>query len=121
MTAASRYLIGLGAVGTGGLVAGLLAGPARAAVWAGAAIGLGLQGPLGWWLVRAVGRPRFFQVWGLGLLSRFGVLAAVGMVLLASDLPHAQAVLIALAGAFVALLGVEIAVLLGQRWTHEDV
>lgn len=120
MTAATRYLLGLGAVGAAGLLAGVIAGPARDAVWVAVAIALALQGPLGWWLVRAVGRPWFFQVWGVGLLGRFALLVAVGVVLLVGRHPDRDVMLIALAGALVALLAVEIAVLLGRHSTEED-
>lgn len=121
MTAASRYLTGLGAVGAGGAIAGLVAGPAREAVWIAAAVALTLQGPLGWWLIRSVGRPGFFLVWGAGLLGRFGVLAAAGFLLLAGLSGHQQAALMTLAGTLVALLGVEVVVLLGDRTKREDV
>lgn len=120
MSTESRYAIGLVAVGAGALVAGLAAGPSRTAVWAAAAVALALQGPLGWWLVRSVGEPRFFQVWGAGLLARLGLVGAAGAVLLVSRDPGAQAALIVLAGALVALLGVEIVVLLRDHSTHED-
>jgi len=121
MSVTRRYAIGLGVVGAGGLVAGLCAGPDRAAVWTAVAIALGLQGPLGWWLVRTIGGPMFFPAWGAGLLGRLGLVALTALVLLASQSPQTTAVLVALAGALVALLGVEIVVLLGERLPREDV
>jgi len=120
MTTESRYAIGLGIVGAGALIAGLVAGPSRNAVWAAAALALVLQGPLGWWLVRHVGGQRFFHAWGAGLLARLALVGAGGTVLLVSRDPRAQAALITLAGALVALLGVEIAVLLRDLSMRED-
>jgi hypothetical protein len=120
MTVAGRYLTGLAAVGAGGVVAGFLAGPSRIAVWIAAAVALTLQGPLGWWLIRSIGRPGFLRVWGLGLLGRFGLLGVAGAVLLVSMKAHTEAVLITLAGALVALLGVEVVVLLGDSPKRED-
>jgi len=122
MTAtASRYVIGIGAVGAAALVVGLVAPPSRTPVWAATALALALQGPLGWWLIRAVGRPRFFRVWGAGLLARLALVGATGLVVLLSADPQAQVALIALAGVLVALLGVEMAALLGEHSSHEGV
>lgn len=57
----------------------------------------------------------------MGLLGRFGLLAAVGFVLLGTPTTHSEAVLMTIAGTLIALLGVEIAVLLGASSKREDV
>jgi heme A synthase len=48
-----------------------------------AMIGLALlvQGPLGWWMVKSVGTPRFVGVWVLGMLVRFGLLGIAAFLI----------------------------------------
>ena len=45
------------------------------------ALGLLVQGPLGWWMITSVGTPRFIGVWVLGMLVRFGLLGIAAFVL----------------------------------------
>lgn len=48
-----------------------------------AMIGLGLlvQGPLGWWMIKSVGTPRFLGVWVIGIIARFALLGMAGLIL----------------------------------------
>jgi hypothetical protein len=41
-----------------------------------------LQGPLGWWLLRAIGTSRFLVVWGVGIATRVGVLMLLALAVL---------------------------------------
>jgi hypothetical protein len=50
------------------------------AAW-GAAIALLIQGPLGWWVLRSIGRPRFQLVWTLGMGIRLAGVALMGVLL----------------------------------------
>jgi hypothetical protein len=81
MRTAGRYIVAyVAAAGLG--VAAALAVPLelRREVGYGVLIALVLQGPLGWWVVSALGTERFTLVWGIGVLIRFAVLALVALV-----------------------------------------
>lgn len=69
-------LIGLAA----GAMAWLLQGANRTAALLSILVSLVVQGPLGWWLIRSVGTPRFLAVWGAGILTRFAILGAMALV-----------------------------------------
>ena len=58
-----------------------------------------VQGPIGWWLVQAVGTERFLLVWVIGIATRLAVVAVCGLVL-------APALGLALAPTLFALVGV---------------
>jgi hypothetical protein len=76
------YLIGLALVGL--LMSGIVlrfSAASRPAGFAMIALGLAVQGPLGWWMIRSVGTPRFLTAWVLGMLARFGLLGVVGLVI----------------------------------------
>ena len=45
------------------------------------ALGLLVQGPLGWWMIKSVGTPRFLGVWVIGIIARFALLAVAGLIL----------------------------------------
>ena len=108
MTLRGRYLAGVTAVGAAGLVAAALApAAARPGLLWGLAVGLLLQGPLGWWTLRAVGTERFLTVWGLGMLVRLGVGAVAAFALLAGPERLATPMLATMAGTLVTLLLVE--------------
>ena len=108
MTLRGGYAAGVVAVGLAGLVAaGLVPVPLGAGVLWGLAVGLLLQAPLGWWTLRAVGTERFFAVWGLGMLLRFGVLAVAAFALTAVPGPLAAPMLTTMVGTLIALLFVE--------------
>lgn len=109
MTAYARYALLVLFVVAVTLVVGLqlVAESDRAAVWTGLLAAIVVQGPLGWWVVRSVGTPRFMVAWGLGLLARFGLIA--GMALVAAPLTEfrSEPLLVTTAGVLLALLVVE--------------
>jgi hypothetical protein len=41
-------------------------------------LALVVQGPLGWWVVRAIGTERLQLVWAVGIAARFALVAACG-------------------------------------------
>ena len=70
-------------------------------------LGLVVQAPLGWWLVRSVGTPRFMGAWVLGMAVRFVLLAIAALLLFpALGWPLSPGLLV-LGGVLVALLLVE--------------
>lgn len=40
-----------------------------------------VQGPLGWWMIKSVGTPRFIGAWVMGMLARFGLLALAAFLI----------------------------------------
>jgi hypothetical protein len=77
-----RYLVGttlVAVVGAGGILM-LPAAIRTQAAW-GTAIALALQAPLGWWVLRSIGTPRFQLVWVLGMLIRLATVAVIGLIL----------------------------------------
>ena len=82
MTAGRRYLVGVVVLAAAALVLSLVLPPgARIGVWLGLGMALAVQGPLGWWLVRAIGTERFLRVWTTGIAVRLAVVAACGFVI----------------------------------------
>jgi len=83
VTAGRRYLTGVGTVAAAALVLSFVLPPpaARRGVWLAVALALAVQGPLGWWLVRAIGTERFLRVWAAGIAARLTVVAACGFVI----------------------------------------
>lgn len=82
MKPARTYLIGLA------LVAAIMSGIVlrfsdanRPAGFAMILLGLVVQGPLGWWMIRSVGTPKFLGAWVLGMLARIGLLGVTALVL----------------------------------------
>ncbi|MEO8200641.1 MAG: hypothetical protein ABI679_08995 [Gemmatimonadota bacterium] len=69
-------LIGLGAA----LMSWSLQGTNRTAALISVLVCLVIQGPLGWWLIRSVGTPRFLGVWVTGILTRFVILGGLALV-----------------------------------------
>jgi hypothetical protein len=105
---AKTYLIGLA------LVALLMTGVvlqfsevSRPSGFAMIALGVLVQGPLGWWLVRAVGTPRFIGVWVMGMLGRFGLLAVAAFLVFPLMRWTLSPGLIVLAGVLFAMLLLE--------------
>ncbi|MDQ3137000.1 MAG: hypothetical protein M3Q93_05375 [Gemmatimonadota bacterium] len=108
MTLARRYLSGVaGVAALGAVVTSALPPSDRAAAGWGAAVGLVLQTPLGWWAVRSIGTDRFMGVWGLGMLARFATVFVVGFLAFPVLGPRAGAMLGAMVAVLVALLLVE--------------
>ena len=108
MSLARRYLLGVAAVAAAAAVA-LLAVPAsiRPEVIWGAATGLVLQVPLGWWALRSLGTDHFMVSWGLGMLVRFTVVAVAGLAVLPATGRSPGPMLGTMVGVLVALLLVE--------------
>ncbi len=81
MTAGRRYLLGMAAVAAAAAALSLvLPSDARAGLRLALGVALLVQGPLGWWLVRAIGTERFLRVWAVGMAARFAALVACGLV-----------------------------------------
>jgi hypothetical protein len=116
VTRAGRYVTGVTAVGAGGLVA-MAASPSewRGGIAWGLGAGLLLQAPLGWWTLRAIGTERFFMVWGLGMLARFGVVAVAAFALMSVPDRLAASMLVTMVGVLVGLLLVEGVVAMGEH------
>ena len=108
MSLARRYLLGVAAVAAAAAVA-VLAVPAmlRPEVMWGAATGLVLQVPLGWWALRSLGTDHFMVSWGLGMLVRFTVVAVAGLAVLPATSRAPGPMLGTMVGVLVALLFVE--------------
>lgn len=81
MTPSRTYLVGVALIGLvmSGIV--LRFSPAsRPAGFAMIVLGLVVQGPLGWWMVKSVGTPKFLGAWVIGMLVRFGLLGVVALL-----------------------------------------
>jgi hypothetical protein len=116
VTARGRYLVGVGVIAGCAVILSFLVPPGgRRGLWAALGLGLLVQGPLGWWLVRVIGTERFLRVWAVGLAARVGLVAVSAVVLIpALGVPRGTT-LFSLVGVLLALLGVEaVAVLPGR-------
>src|SRR6266566_7588898 len=81
MTTGRRYLLGVTTVAVAALLLSLVVPPdARTGLWLATALALIVQGPLGWWVVRAIGTERLQLVWAVGIAARFALVAAGGLV-----------------------------------------
>ena len=121
MAAARRYLLGVGSVTAALLIASAALGTeARVAVWVALGTALAVQGPLGWWLVRAIGSPRFLLAWAVGIAARFALVALFALVV-APRLRLALApTLFALVGVLIGCVVVE-ALVVGARQRQAEV
>lgn len=82
MKPARVYLLGLGVVAAAVAGVTMRFAPAdRTPSFAMLTLGLVVQGPLGWWMVRSVGTARFLGVWVVGMLVRFGLLGVAALVI----------------------------------------
>lgn len=109
--ATGTYLAGLVLVAVAGVLAGVaFDGADRRAIWLATAVAVVVQGPLGWWLVRSLGRPGFIGAWVAGMVARLGVLVLLAFAVLPLLGWPLQTGLVAAAALLVALLGVEIVV-----------
>jgi hypothetical protein len=106
-----QYLAGLAAVAIAGAAVTLLVSPAeRRAAWFALGAAVIVQGPIGWWLVGAVGGPRFLRAWVVGMGTRVALFALFALVLVpALGLP-VSSTLFPLVMALMALLIVEVIV-----------
>jgi hypothetical protein len=109
----------LGAVGTvsaaAALVIALLPVGGRTEAWTALAASLAIQAPLGWWLVRSVGTPRFLSVWGMGMLARLGLVGVMGLMVVPLTGMRAEPVLIPLVALLIAFVMLEGVVLMIQH------
>ena len=120
MTPGRRYLAGVMLVAAaGGVLTAMLPRDVRLGVASGVVIGVVLQAPLGWWVVRSIGTARFMAVWGLGMLTRLTLVAVVSAVALSALGARAAVVLVAMVGVLVALLLVEAATAV-REYSRED-
>ena len=108
MTAGGRYVLGatLVAVVAAGLTQ-LVAAGTRPGVWAAVLTGIVVQGPLGWWLVRAAGTERFLLAWAVGMGARLALLAVAGLVIVPRLGFDMAATLLALVGVLISFVMVE--------------
>jgi hypothetical protein len=108
MTAGRRYLVGVTTVAAAALLLSLIVAPdARTGLWLATALALIVQGPLGWWVVRAIGTERLQLIWAIGIAARFALVAGCGL-LVAPRLGLALApLLFPLVGVLVCFLVVE--------------
>jgi len=79
----------------------------RLAVYVALVAVIVVQGPLGWWVINAVGTPRFLLVWGLGLLARLILIGLMAVVVGPAYGLAAAPLLVTLVGLLTALLLVE--------------
>jgi hypothetical protein len=107
VTAGQRYLTGLVLVAIVGFGLVFLLPGEMASKLTAVTVGVVVQGPLGWWLVKSVGTPRFLQVWPLGILARFAVLGLVALVVFPAFHWPLSPGLLLLGGVLVALLFLE--------------
>jgi heme A synthase len=111
-----RYLAGVGLVAAGAAVVVVtLSESSRGPAGWGAAVGLVLQVPLGWWAVRSIGTDRFMPVWGLGMLVRFTVVLLSGFIVMPALGDRSGTMLGAMVAVLVALLFVEAATALREH------
>ena len=107
MTTSRRYLLSVAAVAAA--VAGLsfvLPAPAARAVQLAVGVALAVQGPLGWWLVRAIGTEHFLMAWAVGIAARLALVAVCAMVVvprLGAELEPTLFALVAVLMAFVVI------------------
>jgi hypothetical protein len=81
VTAGRRYLLGVTMVAAAALLLSFaLRPPDRPGTRLALLIALVAQGPLGWWLVRAIGTERFLLVWAAGFAARVVVLAGSALI-----------------------------------------
>ena len=102
------YLGGLATTTLIGALVGLRMGPnARPGVWLACVLTVVMQGPLGWWLVRSIGRPEFMVTWVIGMLARISLLGLMAFVVLPLLGWPLEPALLAAAGLLMAMLIVE--------------
>jgi len=118
VTALGRYLAGVATVATATLLLSfVLPSHAGNAVRLALGIALLVQGPLGWWLVRALGTERFLLVWATGIAARLVVVASCALVIVPRLGLALESTLFALVGVLMACVVIEAVVL--KATAHE--
>ena len=118
MTALGRYLVGVATVAAATLGLSFAVPPDDGpGVRLALAIALVVQGPLGWWLVRALGTERFLLVWATGIAARLLVVAACALVIVPRLGLALESTLFALVGVLMAFVVIEAVVL--KATAHE--
>ena len=118
MTASHHYLAGLGTVAAAVFALGWLLPPAvRTGTWLALGLGLVVQGPVGWWLLRSVGTDRFLLAWVVGMGSRMALVAVFAFVLIPRLALPPGATLFAAVAVLLFLLVVEV-VVVNRRHRH---
>jgi hypothetical protein len=108
VSASRWYWIGTGAVAAVAMTVALSTNfPDRRSVVTGISTALALQVPLGWWVVGHIGTPQLLAIWGIGMLTRFTVLALFGFAIVPAFGLASGPALLSLAGTMAALLAVE--------------
>jgi hypothetical protein len=108
--------MGLLVVAAGGLVVVTLVSPGiQREVALGVGLGLLVQAPLGWWLVRSLGTARFQLAWALGMVIRLAAVAIAGLVLVPTLRWEMLETLAALVATLLVLLVVEVLTILGKN------
>lgn len=117
MTPRRQYLLGLAVIALATVgIALRLPDAERRAIWICLGVGMAVQGPVGWILVRSIDTPRFFGMMVLGVASRLALVGLFALVLVPALRLPLDSTLFGIAGILVALLIVEVlAVLAGQR------
>ncbi len=121
MTLGRRYLAGATLVAAAAALIGVvLREPARSGLLLALGIALTAQVPLGWWLIRSVGRPELLMVWMVGMMVRLGLLGLLGFVILPALRWPLGPALIGFTALLLALLAVESVALILGRPTIEE-
>jgi len=108
VTAPGRYLVGVATVAAAALTLSFVLSPdAGSGVRLALGIALVVQGPLGWWLVRALGTERFLLVWATGIVVRLLVVAACALVIAPQLKLALEPTLFALVGVLMGFVVVE--------------
>jgi hypothetical protein len=109
------YWAGTGVVTAAGLIAGWFEPGPSHGVWLATALAVLVQAPLGWWLIRSIGKPLFMGIWAVGMGARFLTLGLFGIAVLpALDWPLMPGLVVMAALLFACLL-VECSVLWVER------
>lgn len=120
MTASRRYVVAVVLLAVATLaLASRMTPVTRSGIWLALGVTLAVQAPLGWWLVRAVGRGQAMGAWAVGMAARFGLLALLGLGVLPLLGWPLEPTLIGLATLLLALLLVEGAVLWVEHFGSE--
>jgi hypothetical protein len=118
VTASHHYLAGLGTVAAAVFALGwLLPPPVRTGTWLALGLGLAVQGPVGWWLLRSVGTDRFLLAWMVGMGSRLALFGVFAFVLIPRLALPPGATLFAAVAVLLSLLVVEV-VVVNRRHRH---